>query len=94
VIAVHLVGGLIGTLVLGFFADSSVNGDADGLFYGGGAELLKDQFVAAVAVMAYSFTLTSIIAFVIHRSIGLRVSPDDELIGLDQTQHAESAYSP
>ena len=91
VIAVHLVGGIIGTLLLGFFADSAVNGDTDGLFFGGGAELLKDQFVAAGAVGAFSFTVTLGIAVVISKTMGLRVSEDDELRGLDQTQHAEAA---
>ena len=93
VIAVHLVGGIIGTLLLGFFADSAVNGDTDGLFFGGGAELLKDQFVAAGAVGAFSFTVTLGIAVVISKTMGLRVSEDDELRGLDQSQHAEAAYS-
>jgi len=93
VIAVHLVGGIIGTLLLGFFADSAVNGDTDGLFFGGGAELLKDQFVAAAAVGAFSFTVTLGIAVVISKTMGLRVSEDDELRGLDQSQHAEAAYS-
>ena len=51
VIAVHLVGGFIGTILLGLFADETVNPVGDGLFYGGGGELLKDQFVAAIGVM-------------------------------------------
>ena len=93
VIAVHLVGGIIGTLLLGFFADSAVNGDTDGLFFGGGVELLKDQFVAAAAVGAFSFTMTLGIAVAISKTMGMRVSEDDELLGLDQSQHAEAAYS-
>ena len=93
VIAVHLVGGVIGTLLLGFFADASINGDTDGLFFGGGAELLKDQFVAAGAVAAFSFAVTFALAHAIRATVGLRVSPEDERIGLDQSQHAESAYS-
>jgi ammonium transporter, Amt family len=93
VIAVHLIGGLIGTLLLGFFADSTVNGEFDGLFYGGGGELLKDQFVAAAGVGVFSFTVTYAIAFGIQKTIGLRVETDDELVGLDQSQHAESAYT-
>jgi len=93
VIAVHLVGGLVGTVLLGFFADTSVNADGfDGMFFGGGGELLKDQIVAAVAVMAFSFTVTWLIAQAIQRTIGLRVSEGDELTGLDQSVHAESAY--
>jgi len=93
VIAVHLIGGIVGTLLLGFFADTAVNGEFDGLFFGGGLELLKDQFVAAVGVGAFSFVVTYAIAFGIQRTIGLRVDSDAELLGLDQSEHAESAYS-
>ncbi len=93
VIAVHLVGGLIGTILLGFFGDSSVSG-ADGLFFGGGGELLKDQVLAALGVLVFSGVLSYVIALGLDRTIGLRVEPDDELVGLDQSQHAESAYQP
>ena len=93
VIAVHLIGGVVGTLLLGFFADTAVNGEFDGLFFGGGVELLKDQFVAAVGVGVFSFVVTYAIAFGIQRTIGLRVDSDAELIGLDQSEHAESAYA-
>jgi Amt family ammonium transporter len=92
VIAVHLVGGFVGTILLGLFADEEVNPIGDGLFYGGGAELLKDQFVAAIGVIVFSGVLTYVIAMAIEKTIGLRVTPDDELVGLDQSQHAESAY--
>jgi Amt family ammonium transporter len=93
VIAVHLVGGLLGTVLLGLFADTAINADgADGLLYGGGFELLKDQVVAAVGVMVFSGVVSYVIALAIERTIGLRVDPDAELIGLDQSQHAESAY--
>ena len=95
VIAVHLVGGLVGTILLGLFADTGVNADgADGVLFGGGVELLIDQSVAAVAVLAYSFIVTFAIAKVIDRLMGLRVEPVDEAMGLDQSQHAESAYQP
>jgi Amt family ammonium transporter len=93
VIAVHLVGGLVGTLLLGLFADTAVNDEFDGFFYGGGVELLKDQFVGALAVGVFSFVVTYLIASAIQQTIGLRVDDDAELIGLDQTQHAESAYT-
>ncbi len=93
VIAVHLVGGLVGTLLLGLFADTAVNGEFDGLFFGGGGELLKDQFVAAFSVAGFSFVATYLIATVIQRTMGLRVSTEDELLGLDQSQHSESAYT-
>ncbi|NND76177.1 MAG: ammonium transporter, partial [Ilumatobacter sp.] len=76
VIAVHLVGGLVGTLLLGLFADTTVNDAFDGLLYGGGLELLKDQFVAAVVVAAFSFVVTFAIAKAIQETIGLRVDDD------------------
>ena len=95
VIAVHLIGGLLGTLLLGLFADAAVNGvvTEEGIFYGGSGELLKDQAVAAIGVMLFSGIVTYVIALAIEKTIGLRVSVDDELTGLDQSQHAESAYA-
>jgi Amt family ammonium transporter len=94
VIAVHLVGGLLGTVLLGFFADDEVNPIGSGVFFGGGWELVKDQVVAALAVLVFSGVVTYVIAVAIDKTLGLRVEPDDELVGLDQTQHAESAYQP
>jgi len=96
VIAVHLIGGLLGTLMLGLFADPKVNGlvTNPGLFItDGGGELLKDQAVAAVVTIAYSFVVSFILAKAIDLVMGLRVSEDEEDLGLDQTQHAESAYT-
>jgi ammonium transporter, Amt family len=96
VIAVHLIGGLLGTLMLGLFADPKVNPlvTNPGLFItDGGGELLKDQAVAAVVTIAYSFVVSFILAKAIDLVIGLRVSEDEEDLGLDQTQHAESAYA-
>ena len=93
VIAVHLVGGLLGTILLGLFADTAINPDgADGLFYGGGLELVKDQVVAATGVLIFSGLLSYGIAVAVDKTVGLRVDSDSELIGLDQSQHAESAY--
>ena len=80
-------------VIASVFADTAVNGEFDGLFFGGGGELLKDQFVAAASVAAFSFVATYLIATVIQRTMGLRVSTDDELLGLDQSQHSESAYT-
>ena len=93
VIAVHLVGGILGAVLLGFFADVKVNSlGFDGVFFGGGTELLQDQLVALGATIVFSFTITWVVAKVLDRTIGLRVSTEDELVGLDQSQHAESAY--
>ena len=93
VVAVHLVGGLIGTLLVGIFGTTSLNSaSADGLFYGGGFTQLGIQAVAAFTVLAYSFVVTSIIALAIKYTIGFRVSDEDESAGIDESQHAESGY--
>ncbi len=93
VIAVHLVGGLVGSLLLGLFADTAINGlGADGLFFGGGASLLGNQALASVATFAFSFVVTYVVAKILNATIGIRVSPENELVGLDQSQHAETAY--
>jgi len=93
VLAVHLVGGLLGSLALGLFADSKVNEVVtDGLFLGGGGELLKDQAVACVAVLAFALVVSFVLAKVIDLTIGLRVDVDTEDVGLDTALHAETAY--
>jgi len=96
VIAVHLVGGLFGSVVLGLFADPAVNAIVShpGLFItGGGTDLLQDQVVAAAATFAYAFVASFIIAKVIEATIGLRASDDQQDVGLDLSLHAETAYS-
>src|SRR5574341_290175 len=98
VVGVHLVGGVVGSLLLGFFADSTINefvGDNEGVFLGGGTDLLLDQIVAVVSTIVFSFVVTFVIAFVLDKVIpgGIRVSEEDEETGLDQTQHAETGYS-
>ncbi|MEJ2868550.1 ammonium transporter [Actinomycetospora sp. OC33-EN08] len=93
VVAVHLVGGLIGTILIGLFGTTSLNeASADGLFYGGGFGQLGIQVVAALAVLVYSFVVTAIIALAIKATIGFRVSDEDESSGIDESQHAESSY--
>jgi len=96
VIAVHLVGGLFGSIILGFFASNKVNelvGENEGVFYGGGTDLLVDQVVASVVTLVFSLVVTFIIAKALDATIGLRISEEDESIGLDQSQHAETAYN-
>jgi len=94
VLGVHGVGGLIGMLLLGLFATRSVNrAGADGLLTGGGFHLLSVEALAAAVTVVFTFTVTWLIATAIDRTIGLRVSPEDESRGLDLSQHAESAYS-
>jgi Amt family ammonium transporter len=90
VVGIHMVGGIVGGVLLGFFADASVGG-VDGLFFGDGA-LVISQVIAIVSVIAYSGIVTFGLAKLLDNVMGLRVSSDEELTGLDQTQHAETAY--
>ena len=93
VVGVHLVGGIIGTLMVGLFASTAVNSlSVDGLFYGGGFTQLGKQALAAGVVMVYSFVIAAILALIINKTIGFRVSDEDEVTGVDETEHAESAY--
>jgi Amt family ammonium transporter len=95
VVGVHLIGGLVGSIMLGLFAETNINALVTnrGLFMGGGGELVKDQVVASVVVLAFSFVVSFVIAKVIDMTVGLRVSPDQELAGLDQVLHNETGYS-
>ncbi|NRQ50230.1 ammonium transporter [Aeromicrobium stalagmiti] len=86
VVGVHLVGGLVGTLLIGFLAVG------DGIFYGGNLDLIGKQFVAAFVVLVYSFVLTYVIGKLIDVTIGFRVSEEDEVTGIDQVEHLETAY--
>jgi Amt family ammonium transporter len=94
VVGVHGVGGMWGALATGLFATSLVSGIpfADGLFHGH-AQQMWDQSVGIVAVAAYSFTVTFIILKVLDLTVGIRVSEDEEELGLDVTQHGERAYT-
>jgi len=92
VIAVHFVGGVIGSLLLGFFAEAAINGaGANGVLFGGGARFLGDQALAVVVVVAYSFCLTWVIATVVEAAVGLRVASVDQDV-LDQRQQGMAAY--
>ena len=94
VVGVHLIGGLVGALLLGVFADKTINElGTDGLLLGGGAGLLIDQAVASLATFAYSFVVSLILAKVIDMTIGIRVTPEEEQEGLDRSQHGEAAYA-
>jgi ammonium transporter, Amt family len=93
VVGVHLVGGLWGTLAIGLFQTTYVNDTGvDGLFYGGGVSQLGKQAVGAFAVLAYSFVVTLIIGYLIKVTMGWRVSDEEEVNGIDEAEHAESAY--
>jgi Amt family ammonium transporter len=92
VVAVHLIGGLAGTLLVGLLATSAAPAGVNGLFYGGGLDQLWRQAVAAFAVMAFSFVGALIIALVLKYTIGLRVDGEAERTGIDETEHAEAGY--
>ncbi|MFE9854897.1 ammonium transporter [Streptomyces sp. NPDC005780] len=92
VVGVHFVGGIVGTLLIGLFATAAMTGGTEGLLYGGGFGQLARQAVAVLAVAAYTFLMTYGIGKAVDRFMGLRASADEELTGLDQTLHAESAY--
>jgi ammonium transporter, Amt family len=94
VIAVHLVGGSLGTLCVGLFATKSVNPNgADGLFYGGGLRQLGLQAMALIAVVAYSLVVTAAIGGLTSLLAGNRVSRRQERLGLDLSLHGEQAYA-
>jgi Amt family ammonium transporter len=93
VVAVHLIGGIWGSLSIGLFGASAVNSlGLDGIFYGGGTDLLVKQALGVGVVFAYSFIATLIIGYAIEKSIGFRVSKDSEVEGIDLNEHAETAY--
>ena len=93
VVGVHLIGGILGALSIGLFATKLTNSaGTNGFFYKGGWTLMGHQAVAVLAVVAYSFVATYILAQIIDKTIGLRVSEEAESIGLDLSQHAETAY--
>jgi Amt family ammonium transporter len=85
---IHGVGGAFGALATGAFATVG----ATGLIAGNTAQFFS-QVIAVAAAGAYAFIVTCVIAFVIDKTIGLRVDKDDEIVGLDQTQHSESGYN-
>ncbi|WP_258064655.1 ammonium transporter [Arthrobacter sp. ZGTC131] len=91
VVGVHLGSGLVGTLALGFIA-LPVNGEGGGLFYGGGVQQLVAQTVAVLITLALSGLMTAVIGVGIHKTIGFRVSHEDEVTGVDLSEHAETAY--
>jgi len=93
VLALHGMGGLLGTVTLGLFCTKAVNpAGADGLFYGGGFDQLWRQLVAAGVAICWAFGVTFVLAWLISRTIGFRVSPEVEMSGIDEAEHAESGY--
>ncbi len=95
VVGVHFVGGIVGSLMIGLFADPEFFGGEhmEGLFYGGGLELLLEQALANGVTIIYSGIVTALILLALKATIGIRVSEDTEDSGLDSAEHAETAYN-
>jgi Amt family ammonium transporter len=86
VVGVHLVGGLVGTVGIGFLATSG------GLLYGDGVEQLVVQVVVALFAMAWSAAATLLVGLLVKHTLGWRISEEDEVDGIDFVEHGESAY--
>jgi Amt family ammonium transporter len=96
VVAVHLVGGIIGSILLGLFAEASVNpAGRNGVFAGGGWGLFGEQVLAVGFVFVFSFVVSGIIGLGLNALMPgkIRVSEEDEQLGLDLTQHSETGYA-
>ncbi|WP_203473699.1 ammonium transporter [Dissulfurispira thermophila] len=90
---VHGIGGIIGTLATGLFAQKAINpSGADGLFFGN-PRLFITQLIAVAITIVYSFIVTAVILKVLDKTVGLRVDDESEVVGLDISQHGESGYS-
>jgi len=93
VVGIHGVGGIVGTLCVGIFASTIINpGGADGLLSGGGFRLLGNQFLGVLVVGVYAFVLSWILLKIVDSIMGLRVSEETEMQGLDLSEHVETAY--
>ncbi|MET1073009.1 MAG: ammonium transporter [Umezawaea sp.] len=92
VVGVHLVGGLSGTILIGFFASDAAPAAVNGLFYGGGVNQLWRQVVGALAVMLYSFVLSLALGYLVKFTVGFRADEEAEVSGVDEAEHAETAY--
>ncbi|MFI5619290.1 ammonium transporter [Streptomyces sp. NPDC051567] len=92
VVGVHLVGGIAGSLLVGLFATGGVQSDAAGLFYGGGLGQLGKQTVGVLAVLLYSLVVSALLALLVDKTMGMRVTEDEEVSGIDRVEHAETAY--
>ncbi|MBI4728326.1 MAG: ammonium transporter [Acidobacteria bacterium] len=93
VVGVHLVGGIVGAVLTGFFADRGINAAGDnGAIFGNWAQVL-DQMKGVGATIAYSLAVSFLLLWIVDATIGIRASEEDEVTGLDLSQHSEAAYS-
>jgi ammonium transporter, Amt family len=89
---VHGVGGVLGTILLGIFASKAINpAGADGLFFGGGMFFVK-QLIAVAVASAYAFVFTYLMLIIINKITPVKVSEQEEKLGLDTSLHGEKAY--
>jgi Amt family ammonium transporter len=93
-LSVHLANGIFGTLAVGLFAEGrfTPNTTGDGLFFGGGTGLLFHQLIGIGAVGAFTFLVALGVWYLLKLTLGIRVSPEEELEGLDVGEHGMSAY--
>jgi Amt family ammonium transporter len=89
---IHGIGGTIGALLTGVFADPSINEAGKGLLYGNPGQLWT-QLIAVLVTLVYSGVMTFIIFMIIKAIVGLRVGTEEETIGLDESEHGERAYN-
>ncbi|GAB3999193.1 ammonium transporter [Glycomyces albus] len=92
VVGLHMVAGIWGSIAVGLFAFGGVTDGTDGVLYGGDFGFLANQTIAVLAVVAYSFVVAVIIALILKFTIGVRISEEDELAGIDAAQHGEAGY--
>jgi ammonium transporter, Amt family len=92
VVGVHLVGGLVGCLMIGIVATSAAPSGASGVLYGGGFALLGKQAIACVAVMSYSLLVSLGLAKLVDWVVGFRAPEEHEIVGLDEVLHDGPAY--
>ncbi|MBZ5733154.1 ammonium transporter [Nocardioides sp. TRM66260-LWL] len=92
VVGVHLVGGIVGTLLIGVFSTKDGAAGIDGLIYGGGFGSLGDQALGALIAIAWSGVVTLVLGLAIKFTIGWRIAEEDEVAGIDLAEHGESAY--
>ena len=92
VVGVHLVGGLFGSLAIGFLGTAAAPSAVNGLFYGGGVDQLWRQAVGAFAVLFYSFVVSLVLAYIVKATMGLRITSEEESTGIDEVEHAETGY--
>lgn len=92
VVALHLVGGIVGALAIGFLGHPDSPIGEPGLLYGGGPELLGRQALALLATCGWTFVLTFLLAKILDKTMGIRVTPEQEELGVDLALHSENAY--